>query len=159
MAATPDDGEFLWTPADSGIPFGTYGLRIQVSWVGNPVVLDRSQEPFTVPEDGTDFFVDDHSNANDEYTPNGIGDNRHTGKISSAPKPYATNLLRVYDLTDGDRLLDRYRQLFDDRPGGGVRQHDLGLGLDQGFLLTGPTNAALRRRALPGDSRATARAR
>jgi hypothetical protein len=37
VASTPDDGEFLWTPADTAIPFGTYGLRIQVSWVNNPV--------------------------------------------------------------------------------------------------------------------------
>ena len=154
VASTADDGEFLWTPSTSGIAFGTYGLRIQVSWAKNPVVLDRSQEPFTVPEDGTDFFVDDGSNAGDQYTPNGVGDNRHTGKISSAPKPYATNLLRVYDLTAGSRLFidtGSYSMIDPVAVSGSV---DLGLGLDQGFLITGPTNAAAVAElfpAIPGD--------
>ena len=154
VASTPDDGEFLWTPASSGIAFGTYGLRIQVSWTSNPLVLDRSQEPFTVPEDGTGFFVDDASNAGDEYTPNGTGDNRHTGKLSSAPKPYATNLLRVYDLTEGSQLFvdtGTYSMIDPVAVSGGV---DLGLGLDQGFLITGPTNAVAVAElfpAIPGD--------
>src|SRR5207249_7991550 len=29
--ATPDDGDFVWIPETSGIGFGTFGLRIQVS--------------------------------------------------------------------------------------------------------------------------------
>ncbi|MEQ8494665.1 MAG: right-handed parallel beta-helix repeat-containing protein, partial [Gammaproteobacteria bacterium] len=153
-AATPDDGEFLWTPAADAIPYGTYGLRVQVSWVDNPLVLDRSQEPFTVPEDGDVYFVDDASNANDEYTPNGIGDNRHTGKISSAPKPYPTNLLRVYDLTPGSRLLVDTGDypLIDPVTVSGVT--DLGLGTEEGFELSGPTGAgrvAALFPAIPGD--------
>ena len=85
VAATPDDGEFLWTPADErhrrSAPTAC-ASRCRGS--ANPLVLDRSQEPFTVPEDGTDYFVDDRSNADDEYTPRGIGDNRHTGKTRDA---------------------------------------------------------------------------
>jgi hypothetical protein len=117
-------------------------------------VLDRSQEAFTVPEDGNNFYVDDHSNVNDEYTPNGIGDNRHTGKISSAPKPYATNLLRVYSLSTGAHLFvdtGSYSMIDPVAVSGSV---NLGLGLDQGFTITGPTNTALVAElfpAIPGD--------
>jgi parallel beta-helix repeat protein len=153
-ASTPDDGEFLWTPESSGIAFGTHGLRIQVSWVDNALVLDRSQEPFTVPEDGSDYFVDDHSNVDDEYTPNGIGDNRHTGKISSAPKPYLTNLVRVYDLVAGDRVMVDTGVYSMIDPVAISGSTDLGLGLDQSFLITGPTSTARVAElfpAIPGD--------
>jgi Ca2+-binding RTX toxin-like protein len=153
-ASTPDDGEFLWTPSSSGIAFGTYGLRTQVSWEENPLVLDRSQEPFTVPEAGSDYFVDDGTNAGDQYTPNAVGNNRHTGKIAGAPKPYATNLLRVYDLDVGARVFvdtGDYSMIDPIAVSGAV---DLGLGRDQGFLMTGPTNAGAVAElfpAIPGD--------
>jgi len=154
VAATADDGEFLWTPSASGIAFGTYDLRIQVSWVDNPLVLDRSQETFTVPEDGKDYFVDDGSNANDEYTPAATGDNRNTGKLATAPKPYATNLIRVYDLTAGDRVMIDTGSYSMIDPVAVSGSTNLGLGLDQGFVLTGPTNAlrvAELLPAIPGD--------
>ena len=41
---TADDGEFIWIPDNSGIDFGTHGLRIQVSLVHDMTVIDRSQE-------------------------------------------------------------------------------------------------------------------
>ncbi|WP_457423984.1 right-handed parallel beta-helix repeat-containing protein [Roseateles sp. P5_E7] len=153
-AATADDGEFLWTPEDSGIAFGTHGLRIQVSWVDNPLVLDRSQEPFVVPEDGSDYFVDDASNVNDEFTPGAIGNNRNTGKLPTAPKPYVTNLARVYDLQAGDTVhidTGSYSMIDPLVVSGST---DRGFGLDQGFTLTGPTNTARIAEllpAIPGD--------
>ncbi len=154
VAATPDDGEFVWTPAASGIGLGTHGLRIQVSWAANPLVLDRSQETFTVPEGGADFFVDDASNTGDEYTPAAVGSNRNTGKLATAPKPYPTNLLRVYDLTEGARLFvdtGSYSMIDPVAVSGSI---DLGLGLDQGFVITGPTNPVAVAElfpAIPGD--------
>ncbi|MBK8017635.1 MAG: right-handed parallel beta-helix repeat-containing protein [Betaproteobacteria bacterium] len=154
VASTADDGEFLWTPSANGVPFGTKGLRIQISWVANPVVMDRSQEPFTVPEDGTQYWVDDHSNANDEYTPAGIGDNRNTGKTAAAPKPYATNLLRVYDVGPGATIFVDTGAYSMIDPVAVSGTTDLGLGRDQGFLLTGPTSAlrvAELFPAIPGD--------
>jgi hypothetical protein len=51
------DGQLTWTPADSGVAYGTYGLRVQVSLVGNRVVLDRSTEPFAVPENTNTLYV------------------------------------------------------------------------------------------------------
>ena len=89
--ATPDDGEYVWIPSATsgdfkGVNFGTYGLRIQVSLVDNPTILDRSTETFTVPEEGNSYYVDDGDNTNDEYTPLAVGSNRHTGKISTMMK-------------------------------------------------------------------------
>jgi len=60
-ASTPDDGKYIWIPSTSGIDFGTYGLRIQLSLVGHPAVIDRSTETFTVPEDGHQYYVNDSS--------------------------------------------------------------------------------------------------
>ena len=107
-----------------------------------------------MPEDGADFFVDDASNTGDEYTPAAVGYNRHTGKLATAPKPYPTNLLRVYDLTEGARLFvdtGSYSMIDPVAVSGSV---DLGLGLDQGFVITGPTNPAVVAElfpAIPGD--------
>src|SRR5207253_10220155 len=54
--AAPDTGEYTWTPADSGIDYGTYGLRVQIALVGNPTVFERSTETFTVPENTISFY-------------------------------------------------------------------------------------------------------
>ncbi len=141
-AATADDGEHIWIPSASGLDFGTYGLRIQVSLVNAPIAIDRSQETFAVPEAGTTYWVDDASNANDEYTPGGTGDNRHTGKRADAPKPYATNLLRVYELNAAAILnIDTGSYSMID-PVAISGSTDLGLGLDEGFTLRGPSDVA-----------------
>ena len=55
--ATEDDGQFTWIAASSGLDYGTYGLRVQVSSVAQPLVVDRSTETFTVPENTTTFYV------------------------------------------------------------------------------------------------------
>ncbi|MCB2043399.1 MAG: right-handed parallel beta-helix repeat-containing protein, partial [Rhodoferax sp.] len=102
--ATPDDGDFIWIPANSGIDFNTKNLRIQVSLSQNPAVLDRAQETFSVPEDGQDYYVDDQSNAGDSYTPTALGSNRNTGKTPEVPKPNPVNVFRAYDLQAGDTL-------------------------------------------------------
>ncbi|MBK7765952.1 MAG: right-handed parallel beta-helix repeat-containing protein [Sulfuritalea sp.] len=140
VAATPDSGQYKWIPGDSGADFGTYGLRVQVSLVTNLAVLDRSQEPFTVPEDGNDYWVDDRSNDADQYTPNGIGDNRNTGKRADAPKPNPVNLFRVYDLQAGAMLYvdnGSYPMIDPVALSGTISR---GLGIDEGFTMTGPTD-------------------
>ncbi|TAK78891.1 MAG: hypothetical protein EPO12_11675, partial [Aquabacterium sp.] len=160
VAATPDDGEFIWIPGNSGIDFGTKGLRIQVSLVDAPEVIDRSQETFSVPEDGTNYYVDDGSNAGDVYTPNAIGDNRNTGKTPDAPKPNPVNVLRAYDLKAGDTLyIDTGDYpMIDPIAVSGSNDVSLvagpGMGLDEGFTITGPVDPALVARlfpAIPGD--------
>ena len=71
-----DDGSYSWIAADSGVTYGTYGLLIQISLVGNPNVFDRSTETFTVPEDNNSFYV----------SPD--GSNRNDGKLPSSPSRF-----------------------------------------------------------------------
>src|SRR5262249_22090504 len=91
VASTPDDGEFIWTPSANAVAYGTLGLRIQIALLSDPTVVDRSTETFSVPELGDTYWVDDQSNANDEYTPGAVGSNRNTGKRADAPKPNPIN--------------------------------------------------------------------
>jgi hypothetical protein len=60
-------------------------------------------------------------------------------------------VLRTYTLTDGSRMFIDTGVYPDDRSGGGVGQHRprFGLGLDEGFLMTGPTNPVLRAELFP----------
>lgn len=136
-AGAADTGSFVWTPSANGINYGTYGLRIQVSLVGNPTVLDRSQEPFAVPESGHAFYVNDGSTVNDQYA-TAAGSNRNTGRVASGPKPNVNNLVRLYGLGAGDTLFvdnGAYRT-FDPV----VLSGTVGVGDDEGFALTGPSN-------------------
>ncbi|RZL38827.1 MAG: hypothetical protein EOP35_04955, partial [Rubrivivax sp.] len=140
VSATPDSGQFTWIPGNSGIDFNTHGLRIQVSLVTNAAVLDRSQETFTVPEDGLTYWVNDGSTAGDEYA-TAAGDNRNTGKSAGAPKPNVTNLFRSYDLQAGATLYvdtGNYALLESLTLSGTATR---GFGIDEGFRLTGPTLA------------------
>ncbi|MEX2171197.1 MAG: right-handed parallel beta-helix repeat-containing protein [Pirellulales bacterium] len=143
-ASTPDDGEYVWIPANSGIAYGTHGLRIQIQLVGDNVVLDRGAESFSVPENTPDFFVNDRDGSAT------AGDNRHTGKLASEPKPLPNNVLRVYTVApthtfhidQGDYAL--FSTL--------LVANIAGQGDDEGFVMTGPTGAgqtALLRHANP----------
>ena len=125
VSSTPDDGSYTWIAADSGINYGTYGLLIQISLVGNPAVFDRSTETFTVPEDTNTYYV----------SPD--GSNRNDGALPSAPKPLPNNVLRIYSLGPSDTLsiaAGNYALfspiVISDAPG---------IGNDEGFTLTGPT--------------------
>ena len=141
IATTADDGQHTWIPFDdSGIDFGTYGLRIVVSLVDHPRVTDGSIEPFSVPEDGSEYYVNvagDGNLADNEYTL-GPGSNRQTGKRPDAPKPNPINVLRVYEVTGGATLSvdPGTYPLIDLIELSGSVNH--GLGLDRGFTLQGP---------------------
>jgi hypothetical protein len=148
-SGTADDGEFIWIPGNSGIDFGTHGLRIQVSLVHDLTVIDRSQESFSVPEDGGNYYVDDGSNTGDQYTPDATGSNRHTGKTPEAPKPNPVNLVREYALDSFSSLFvdtGDYPMIYSMLLSGSV---DTGLGLDEGFLLSGPTSRAVAATLFP----------
>jgi Ca2+-binding RTX toxin-like protein len=138
---TDDDGQFAWTPADDLIAYGTYGLRIQVSLVGRAITYDRSSESFTVPEDGNEFYVNvrgDTDLGDNQYT-TAAGDNRQTGKRPGLPKPYPNNVLRIYSLQAAQTLFTDTGSyaLFDPT----VISHVVGIGDDEGFVWTGPTEA------------------
>jgi parallel beta-helix repeat protein len=93
--STADSGSFAWVPQSSGLSYGTYGLRIKVSLVGNSAIQDYSTENFTIPENGNIYYVNDGSRTGDQYT-TAAGNNRATGKIPSAPLPLLTTLMRTY---------------------------------------------------------------
>jgi len=57
----PDTGSYIWIPSTSGIDFNKRGLLSRFPGE-QPRVMDRSQETFTVPEDGNQYYVDDASN-------------------------------------------------------------------------------------------------
>ena len=101
--STPDTGEYDWIAANSGIAYGTYGLRIEISLVGSSNVFDRSTEDFTVPENTTTFYVNDSSTFGDMYT-TAPGSNRNDGRIPSQPVPYPNNILRTYAIGPTDTL-------------------------------------------------------
>lgn len=159
VASTPDDGNFIWIPANSGIDFGTKGLRIQVSLVNAPAVIDRSQETFSVPEDGQNYYVDDQSNVGDAYTPGAVGDNRNTGKTAATPKPNPVNVFRAYDLKAGDTLyIDTGDYpMIDPIAVSGTVDVSLvagpGMGRDEGFTITGPADTSLIAKLFPAIPR------
>jgi hypothetical protein len=138
--AVPDNGQFTWIAANSNISYGTYGLRIRISIVGNETISARSTETFTVPEDPLThtYYVNDGSAANDEYT-SAIGSNRNTGRLANAPKPYPNNILRIYALGPNDTLFvdnGDFPELYPT-----VISPLAGINDDHGFALTGPTSA------------------
>ena len=136
---TSDDGTFAWTPADSGIAYGTHDLRIQVSLVGDPLTFDRSAEGFSVPEDTNSFFVNDSDLTADEYTTS-AGSYRNTGRLSNAPKPNPVGILRTYSIGSGDTLyIDT--GIYDVFQPFVVSNVD-GLGDDEGFTMTGPVDTS-----------------
>jgi autotransporter-associated beta strand protein/parallel beta-helix repeat protein len=135
--ATPDKGLFVWTPANSGIDFGAHGLRIQISLVGLNQVFDRSTEIFAVPENTNTSYLNDSSTTNDEFT-TAPGSNRNTGKLPGAPKPYPNNVLRIYSLGPAQTLYidtGNYPLLSPL-----VVSNTAGIGDDEGFVITGPTD-------------------
>ncbi len=99
-ASVSNTGSYTWNLTPAQVGYGTYGLIIQVSLVGDPAASSRSTEPFTIPENGSTYYVNDGSTANDQYT-TAAGSNRNDGKLPSAPLPDIDNVLRNYSLTAG----------------------------------------------------------
>ncbi len=141
-AGAADTGSYAWTPSNNNIAFDTYGLRIEVSIVGDAAAFNRSAETFTVPENTTTFYVNDSSTAGDMYT-TAPGSNRNDGRIASAPKPNPLNLLRTYTLGPTDKLFidTGVYPLFTPM----VLSGTIGVGDGQGFVVTGPTGTGAAR--------------
>ena len=125
-------------------------------------MLDRSQETFTVPPTGTNYYVNDASTVGDQYT-TAVGSNRNTGKTPGAPLPNPDNVLRQYQLGAGSVLyIDTGSYSMIDPVGRPIRSasQDVslvggpGLSASQGFTITGPRTppaCALLYPAIPGN--------
>uniref|UniRef100_UPI00356593B4 right-handed parallel beta-helix repeat-containing protein n=1 Tax=Stieleria sp. TaxID=2795976 RepID=UPI00356593B4 len=101
----------------------------------NPALFDQSSETFSVPEQSTEFFVNDASVVGDVFT-TAPGSNRNTGRTADSPKPSPRQILNQYSLGPGDVLkvdTGEYSLL-----GPILLSGVLGIGDDEGFLLTGP---------------------
>jgi len=139
-ASTPDTGSYSWIPQNTaGLTYGMHGLSIRISLANNPQVYDRSTENFTIPENGSSYYVNDASQTNDVYT-TAIGSNRNDGKLASAPKPMLSTLLRIYDLGGSDTVYVDTGNYADFAPI--VLSGNPAIGKDQGVTITGPTNTA-----------------
>lgn len=137
--STPDTGSFTWIPQQSGLNYGTFGLRIQVSLVNGGAAPDISSETFAIPEHTQTYYVNDGSTANDQYT-SAIGSNRNTGRLPSSPKPFLSTILSAYALTSGDTVYidtGTYQHI-----NSVVLSGNPALGNGQGATILGPTNAA-----------------
>ncbi len=138
-AGTSNIGSYTWIPTPATVPYGTYGLLVKVSLVGGPGVFDRTTETFTVPENGSTYYVNDGSTANDQYT-TAPGSNRNDGKLPSQPLPNIDNVLREYSLVSGSVIKvdpGSYSMIDPFEVSGSL---NYGLGIDQGFTVQGPTN-------------------
>jgi parallel beta-helix repeat protein len=132
-ASTPDDGAFDWTPVNNSIAFGTKGLRIQVQLVGDTIAVDRSTETFAVPENTTEFYVNDRDGSAT------AGSNRNTGKVPTAPKPFVNNVIRTYAVSPTNTIHVDAGDYAMFNPL--VIGNAPGVGDDEGFVMSGPTAA------------------
>ena len=137
-AAAPDTGSYDWAPEDTAIAPGSHGLRIKLSHAAAPHVSDMSAEPFSVPEDTSDYFVAPSVHEG------GTGDNRKhrpaRGRTKAEPGEHAA------DLRPGDRrhASRRAGELRAHRPHPGFgRDPDLGFGIDTSFTLDGAGSPAV----------------
>ncbi len=135
--STPDTGTYTWIAINSGVAYGTYGLRIEISLVGDPNVFDRGTEDFTVPENTNTFYVNGSTILSAQYT-TAPGSNRNDGKIPSQPIPYPNNILNIYTLGPTQTLYvdaGTYPLLSP------ITVADIpGIGSDSAFTIAGPTD-------------------
>ena len=113
--------------------------RVRIAAVANPSVWDESREPFNVPIAGNEYFVNDASQANDEYC-SAVGNNRNSGRTAADPKANLLPLLRSYDLGPNDVVKIDTGSYIHVR--NVIISGAFGLGDDEGATFTGPTDPA-----------------
>jgi nitrous oxidase accessory protein NosD len=98
-------GSVAWTPGQfvGGDPGLRYRIELKTS--GATSLTARSREPFSVPDvvpvQAQTFYVNDRSQADDEYT-TAIGNNRNTGTTADDPKEVIRPLVLSYPLGAGE---------------------------------------------------------
>jgi hypothetical protein len=137
-SSVPDNGTYTWIPANTGLTYGTYGLRIEVSLVGNSAIDDRSTETFAIPPNGSTYYINDGSTSGDQYT-TAPGSNRNTGLSPSSPLPMLTTLLRTYAINSSDTIYIDNGSYVTFQPA--VFSSNPALGDGAGATVLGPTNS------------------
>ncbi len=89
-------GSVDWRP-DTQTNGNTALVRVTVGDIS-----DTSDKPFLITNSGHFFYIDDGSNAGDEYTPNAVGNDFNSGKSPDSPMATLDALLRAYKLEAGD---------------------------------------------------------
>ena len=118
VEASIDNGA-TWTAVGTGVALNRFG-HARFDWTPDPAVFaDQSVQlravdeatdtagaaslPIVVANNGRDFFINDGSLENGQFT-TAIGDNSNTGKTADSPLASLAYLLEVYDLEPGDRV-------------------------------------------------------
>ncbi|NBB77971.1 MAG: LEPR-XLL domain-containing protein, partial [Verrucomicrobia bacterium] len=94
----PRIGSYIWSPQQDGLDTDInrrYFLRLISA--DDSTIRDDNREPFSVPEQNNDFYLNDDSAAGDTFTTS-PGDNRNTGKSPGDPKAILPALLQNYQL-------------------------------------------------------------
>ena len=133
------DGSVGWTPADLGLSGdAAKRYRIRLTSLAGQGVMGESREAFSIVAADSSYYVDDGSNADDEYTPAAVGSNRNTGQTPLDPKASLSAVLHAYDLGPGDEVQIDTGQYAIVR--NLVVTGDLAFGNDEGVEITGPTD-------------------
>ncbi|MCC6124661.1 MAG: right-handed parallel beta-helix repeat-containing protein [Pirellulales bacterium] len=97
-------GTTTWTPGNFTAGGVANRYRLRLTTLGGPSLSAQSREPFAIVAPGSAFFVDDASDASDQYTPTAVGNNRNTGTTAGDPKAAIRPILLSYDLDAGDEV-------------------------------------------------------
>ncbi|MBI9018525.1 MAG: right-handed parallel beta-helix repeat-containing protein [Phycisphaerae bacterium] len=134
------DGSFVWAPFLSGLTGSTINrYYIKLTAINNASIATQSREAFAVPPNTDNYYVDDASNIDDQYTPTAIGNNRNTGTTANDPKANLLPMLRSYDMGPGDTTwidtgyYNHVRNV--------IISGDSVMGNDEGATFSGPTDS------------------
>ncbi|NQT20746.1 MAG: right-handed parallel beta-helix repeat-containing protein, partial [Planctomycetes bacterium] len=108
-----------WAPLGADLPMDSFGrgglpwnaapetaghtalIRVTANHGTNP--QDDSDRPFMIGNAGTDYYVNDDSTTDDEFT-NAVGNNANSGKHRNFPMRTLRALIAAYDLDPGDTV-------------------------------------------------------
>jgi len=143
------DGGSTWNPLAAGVPsvmpgsesVGLYqwqpetplgDIVVRVSDAADSSLYDDSYS-FQVNAGGSVYYIDDSSNAGDQYTPGAIGDNANSGVDPLHPMASLTILMESYVFSSGDII-------YVDTGDYGILEMILLDSSRSGVLMLGPTN-------------------
>lgn len=129
------NGSFSWVPSKSNVTADSrQRYRLQIRSASDETIADTAREAFAVPSAGSNYYVNDDSVLNNQYT-SAPGNNRNTGKTAADPKADLLAILGAYDL-------DRKETVFIDTGDYLEVRNVVITGSDSEFTITGPTATA-----------------